>query len=273
MANGRLKFTILGCGASPGVPRIDGDWGACDPSEPKNRRTRCSLLIERWQQGGERPTRLLVDTPPDIREQLTGLGRIAALDGVVYTHAHADHVHGIDDLRGFWHGNGKLVDVYSDDATQARLDQAFGYCFSAPPGSFYPPIVKRHRIAAYEPFAVDGPGGRIAVRPFRQAHGDISSLGLRVGGLAYSCDVSALPDQSLAYLDGLDVWIVDALRRRPHPSHFTVEQAVAWAQRLAPRRTILTHMHAEIDFSDLTRTLPAGIEPGFDGLTVELPDG
>lgn len=273
MTHARLRFTVLGCGASPGVPRIDGDWGACDPSEPKNRRSRCSLLIERLEEGAERPTRLLVDTPPDIRAQLTGLGRIDALDGVVFTHAHADHVHGIDDLRGYWHRNGSRVAVYSDDATQARLDQAFGYCFQAPPGSFYPPIATRHPIRAYEPFEVSGPGGRIAVRPFAQTHGDITSLGLRVGGLAYSCDVSAIPDESLAYLAGLDVWIVDALRRRPHPSHFSVADAVAWSLRLAPRRTILTHMHSEIDFGDLQRTLPPGVEPGFDGLVIALPDG
>src|SRR5712691_11707742 len=186
----RLRLTILGCGASPGVPRLDGDWGACDPDEPKNRRSRCSLLIERFAEGAPRPTRALVDTAPDLREQLLRLGGVDAIDGVVYTHAHADHVHGIDDLRAYWHRSGKLVDVYSDAATEARLLDAFRYCFEAPEGSPYPAILRRHSIAAGRAFAISGPGGPIEVMPFTQHHGDIATLGLRVGRAAYSCDVS-----------------------------------------------------------------------------------
>ena len=268
----RLRITILGCGASPGVPRLDGDWGACDPAEPRNRRTRCSILVERFVADAPRPTRALVDTSPDLRSQFLSLGGIDALDGVVYTHAHADHVHGIDDLRGYLHRHGKLVDVFTDDPTQARLDEAFGYCFTSPPGSSYPPILKRHPIVFKEAFWVNGPGGPIAFMPFLQIHGDITTLGLKVGRAAYSCDVSRLPDAALPLLADLDLWIVDALRHRPHPSHFTVAEAVDWSRRLKPQRTILTHMHSEIDYNALRLSLPLGIEPGYDGLSVDLED-
>lgn len=263
-----LKVTILGCGSSPGVPRIGNDWGACDPNEPKNRRTRCSILIERADGGGV--TRVLVDTGPDVRAQLLAAG-VNSIDGVVYTHGHADHVHGIDDLRAFWQNTHRLVDVYADASTMARLMQAFGYCFATAPGSFYPPILKHHPIEAGRALTIDGPGGRIALMPFRQIHGDIETLGLRVGGLAYSCDVSDLPDEALTTLAGLDVWIVDALRYKPHPSHFSLDEAVAWIGRVKPRRAVLTHMHIDLDYATLRRDLPAGIEPAFDGMTLEVP--
>jgi phosphoribosyl 1,2-cyclic phosphate phosphodiesterase len=267
MAN--FRATILGCGSSPGVPRISNDWGACDPSEPKNRRSRCSLLIERFESLSGKPTRILVDTGPDVRNQLLA-AHVDRLDGVIYTHAHADHIHGIDDLRAFWLNTKRLVDVYSDDATTRRLFEAFGYCFTAPPGSFYQPMLRHTPIGAGTTFAIDGPGGPIEVRPFRQIHGDIDTLGLRVGGLAYSCDVSHLPDEALPELDGLDLWIVDALRYRPHPSHFSVSDALHWIERLRPRRAVLTHMHSDLDYQALRRELPGDIEPAFDGMQVEF---
>ncbi|WP_069306643.1 MBL fold metallo-hydrolase, partial [Methylobrevis pamukkalensis] len=210
------RFTILGCGSSPGVPRIGNDWGACDPNEPKNRRRRASLLIERFADSGAR-TVVVIDTGPDFREQMLMTG-IGWADGVVYTHAHADHIHGIDDLRAFVLNRRKRVTVYADEETSRRLRDGFGYCFATPPGSSYPPIVDEVRIKALVPFTIDGPGGPIELTPFRQKHGDIESLGFRVGDVVYSSDVSDLPDESLPLIEGAGLWIVDALRPKPHPS-------------------------------------------------------
>lgn len=266
----RLRFTILGCGASPGVPRISGDWGACDPAEPRNRRTRCSALIELFG-SGERPTRVVIDTGPDLRIQLLAAG-VDAIDGVVYTHSHADHVHGIDDLRGYWISDGgrRTVRIFSDDATQQRLEEGFSYCFRSPPGSPYPPFLSRTRIAAGNPFSIDGPGGSLDLHPFDQVHGDIRSLGLRVGPIAYSCDFNDLPPESVDMLDGLQVWILDALRERPHPSHCSVQEALAFVGRIKPKRSILTHMTNELDYRALHRSLPAHVEPAYDGMSFEF---
>ena len=263
-----MKLTILGCGASPGVPRIDGNWGACDPAEPRNYRTRSSALIERFADEGQRPTRVLIDTSPDLRAQMLA-ARVDAIDGVVYTHTHADHVHGIDDLRAYALIARRMVDVYADDDTYAKLVSSFGYCFRAPPGSAYPPILKRTRIEAGTPFAVHGPGGPVTLLPFRQIHGDIESLGIRVGGIAYSCDVSDIPEESIAALRGLDTWIVDALRHTPHPSHFSLGRALEWIARIGPRRAYLTHLHADLDYRATLAILPAGVEPAYDGLVIE----
>lgn len=258
---------ILGCGPSPGVPRIGNDWGNCDPAEPRNARSRCALLVERRGESGA-ATRILVDTSPDMRVQLLAAA-VDRIDAVLYTHAHADHLHGIDDLRAFWMKTRRRVDVYADQVTGARIIEAFAYCFRTPPGGTYPPILTMHEIAAYQPFAIDGPGGPIDVRPYRQAHGSITTtLGFRFGGLAYSCDVSAIDDQAEAALQDLDVWIVDALRREPHPSHFSVDETLAWIERLKPRRAILTHMDYSLDYETLRRDLPPHVEPAHDGMTV-----
>ncbi len=265
--SGRLKVTVLGCGSSPGVPRIGNDWGACDPNEPKNRRSRCSILIERIDAGGI--TRVLVDTGPDVRSQLLAAG-VNALDAVVYTHEHADHTHGIDDLRAFWLSTHRLVDVYADAPTMERLEQAFGYCFATAPGSSYPPILKHHLVTAGRPFTIGGAGGPMTIDPFRQIHGDIDTLGLRVGGLAYSCDLSDVPEASLPMLAGLDLWIVDALRYKPHPSHFSLSETLAWIARVKPRRAVLTHMHTELDYATVKRAVPAGVEPAYDGMEIEI---
>jgi phosphoribosyl 1,2-cyclic phosphate phosphodiesterase len=264
----RLRATILGCGSSPGVPRIGNDWGACDPAEPRNRRLRCALLIERFD-GGSGPTTVLVDTGPDVRTQLLNAG-VKHVDGVVYTHAHADHIHGIDDLRAVWQNSKRLVDVYADVPTTARLEQAFEYCFRSLPGSFYPPILRQHPMTIGTPLTISGAGGPIHILPFRQIHGDIDTIGLRVDGLAYSCDISALPAESEGTLAGLDVWIVDALRYRPHPSHFSVEQSLEWIDKLKPRRAVLTHMHTDLDYQRLRRELPAHVEPAYDGMQIEF---
>ncbi len=264
----KLVATILGCGSSPGVPRIGNDWGACDPKEPKNRRLRCSLLIEQTSDHG-RKTVVLIDTGPDVRAQLLG-ANVNQLDAVLYTHAHADHSHGIDDLRVFWQNTKRRVDVFADAATLARFNEAFAYCFKTPAGSDYPPILEAHEVTPGIPFAIDGPGGSIDFLPYRQVHGDIHTLGYRVGNLAYSCDVSALPDETLTHLSGLDTWIVDALRYRPHPSHFSVRDTLAWIDRLKPRRAVLTHMHIDLDYQRLRRELPANVEPGYDGMIIEI---
>lgn len=259
-----LNFTILGCGSSAGVPRPALGWGACDPNNPKNRRRRTALLVERRASGGV--TRILVDTSPDLREQLID-ANVDWLDGVLYTHPHADHIHGIDDLRSLFIHKRRPVDVYLDVPTSQVLRPRFEYCFVSPPGSSeYPPIVAEQRLTAGKPLTIVGEGGPIPVLPFAQQHGDIPSLGFRFGALAYSCDLSGLPDASAAALAGLEVWIVDALRYRPHPSHFSVTEALDWIGRLKPRRAVLTNLHADLDYEALRSKLPAHVEPAYDGM-------
>lgn len=261
-------FTILGSGSSGGVPRPALGWGACNPDNPRNRRRRTSLLAER--RNGAGVTRVLIDTSPDLREQLLD-ARVDSLDAVLFTHEHADHTHGIDDLRGLFIARRRPVDVYLDETTSKALRARFGYCFRSPPGSEYPPIVTEHRLEPGRSVTVNGEGGPIVVLPILQEHGDIPSLGFRFGALAYSCDLSGLPPASVAALAGTEVWIVDALRYRPHPSHFSVDDALAWIGRIKPSRAILTNLHSDLDYDDLRTKLPPHVEPAFDGLTIALP--
>jgi phosphoribosyl 1,2-cyclic phosphate phosphodiesterase len=263
-----LRFTILGCGSSGGVPRPALGWGVCDPSNPKNRRRRTSFLVE--QRGPAGMTRILVDTSPDLREQLLD-AEVDWLDAVLFTHEHADHTHGIDDLRGLFINRRKRVPVYLDERTSQVMHQRFGYCFAAPPGGEYPPMVRENRLEAGKPVVVEGQGGVITALPILQQHGDIPSLGFRFGNLAYSCDLNDLPPESVAALSGLDVWIVDALRDKPHPSHLSVSETLAWIERLQPRRAILTNLHSDLDYEELRGRLPAHVEPAFDGFQVEIP--
>lgn len=262
-----LTFTILGCGSSGGVPRVGQGWGACDPANPRNRRRRCSLLVER--KGPNGTTVVLVDTSPDLREQLLDAG-VEALDAVLFTHAHADHTHGIDDLRPLTMVQRRRIDVFTDEETSRALHARFGYCFQTPPGGAYPPILTDHRFHEGREITVDGPGGPITALPFRQRHGDIDSFGFRFGGVAYSSDVNGFPENSLLYLKNLDVWIIDALRETPHPSHFTVKEALDHVALLKPRRAILTNLHTDLDYGCLERTLPGDIEPAFDGLCFSM---
>ena len=262
-----VTFTILGCGSSAGVPRLASGWGACDPKNPKNRRRRCSMLVERT--GGEGQTRVLVDTSPDLREQLLEAD-VDWLDGVLITHEHADHTHGIDDLRPLVVHHRRRIDVYLDDVTASALRLKFGYCFETPPGSSYPPILNARPMQVGKPVTVEGAGGAITALPFLQGHGDISSLGMRFGDLAYSSDVKDLPDDSVEALRGLHVWIIDALRYTPHPTHFSVSDALAWIERLRPERAILTNLHSDLDYEKLRRELPAHVEPAYDGMRIAL---
>ena len=264
-----LTFTILGCGSSSGVPRPALGWGDCDPKNPKNRRRRTSLLVERRDANGA--TRVLVDTSPDLREQLLD-AEVEWLDGVFYTHEHADHTHGIDDLRGLFIKRRCRVDVYLDEHTAAMMRTRFGYCFQSPLGSDYPPIVTEHRLTPGTPVRIEGEGGAITVLPVLQQHGDIAALGFRFGNLAYSADISDLPPESIAALADLDVWIVDALRYRPHPSHFSLADALRWIERIKPRRAILTNLHADLDYEVLRGELPAHVVPAYDGMTFAIAE-
>jgi phosphoribosyl 1,2-cyclic phosphate phosphodiesterase len=266
-----LRVTILGSGSSGGVPRLGGpdnagNWGACDPANPKNRRRRCSILAQRLSAAGT--TTVLVDTAPDLREQLLG-ARIAELDGVLITHDHADQLHGIDDLRLVFLHQHRRVDIHTDAVTAEGIVARFGYCFVAREGSLYPPIAEMHVIAEpFVPFEIGGAGGPVPVQAFGQQHGHIRSLGFRFGPIAYSSDVSGLDGAAYGALAGVECWIVDALRYTPHSSHFNVEQALEAIARVNPRRAVLTNLHIDLDYETLRRELPAGIEPAYDGMTV-----
>jgi phosphoribosyl 1,2-cyclic phosphate phosphodiesterase len=262
-----LTLTILGCGSSGGVPRIGNNWGECDPKEPKNRRQRCSVLLEKRE--GDALTRVLIDTSPDLVNQLNSVDA-GALDGVWFSHEHADHTHGIDDLRQVAINMRSRVPVWADRDTADMLLSRFSYCFFTPPGSSYPPILEMHGLSAGTPVSVQGAGGEILAMPFAVHHGDIEALGFRIGDVAYTPDLMNIPDESLAHLEGLDVWIIDALRRTPHPSHFSLDDALAWIKRLKPRCAILTNMHIDMDYKTLCAELPDGIKPAHDGMQVEI---
>ena len=258
-----LRFTILGCGSSGGVPRLGGHWGDCDPENPKNRRRRCSMLIERESDAGI--TRVLIDTSPDLRSQLLDAG-VGELHGVVYSHGHADHVHGIDDLRMIVFNMRQRIRVYADGATQNDLLSRFGYAFVQPEGSAYPPILDLCSIDGE--IEIDGPGGPIRLTPFEVEHGNIDSLGFRIGDLAYLPDVSDIPETTWPALQGLDCWIVDALRRTPHPSHAHLDKTLGWIERAAPRLAVLTNMHIDLDYQTVADETPDHITPAHDGLVI-----
>jgi len=261
-----LRATILGCGSSGGVPRLGGDWGDCDPAEPRNRRRRCSLLLERT--GAEGTTRVLIDTAPDMRDQLLEAG-VGMLDAVVYTHSHADHVHGIDDLRQIVFNTRRRLPVWADHPTQEALYARFGYAFIQPAESPYPAILDMHTITG--PFAIAGAGGPIGLTPLAVGHGSTSALGFRIGDLAYLPDALTIPEATWPALDGLDCWIVDALRRAPHPTHAHLALTLDWIARAAPRRAVLTNMHVDLDYRTLEAELPAHIRPAHDGMTIDCP--
>jgi phosphoribosyl 1,2-cyclic phosphate phosphodiesterase len=257
-----MKVTLLGSGTSSGVPRIGGegpDWGACDPNEPKNRRRRVSLLV---QHGGKN---VLIDTSPDLRMQLidAAVGRI---DAVLYTHDHADHAHGIDDLRQVFHNMHRPIDCYASPATWAVLGERFSYVFAGTEG--YPATCIAHEMP------MELQVGAMMITPFTQHHGPIDSLGFRIEAdgvaIAYSTDIKLLPEPSVAAVEHLDLWVVDALRYAPHPTHTHLDQTLGWIARVQPRRAVLTHMDNGMDYATLRRALPTGVEPGYDGQVIEL---
>jgi phosphoribosyl 1,2-cyclic phosphate phosphodiesterase len=271
---GTLEITILGCGSSGGVPRADGEWGVCDPTNPKNVRTRCSLLVRRLDQGGDpaQATTALVDAAPELRQQ-TAMAGVKRLDAVLLTHDHADQVHGLDDVRAFFLRQRARIPCHMDAATTATMMRRFGYIFEGEGG--YPAICDRAALPPHgRAWAVEGPSGAIPVVTFDQDHGGIRSVGYRFGGVAYSSDVVGLEEAAFEALAGLDVWIVDALRRRPHPTHAHLDRALEWIARVRPKRAILTNMHIDLDYEQLCAELPEGVEPAFDGLrlTHELSD-
>ena len=255
-----MRVTILGCGGSGGVPTIGGAdgagaWGDCDPAEPRNRRTRSSILV---QSDG---ATVLIDTSPDLREQLLR-ARVGDLNGVLFTHGHADHVHGIDELRAIkWH-RGAEVDVYGTAATMADLKRRFSYVFEGA-GSYTPTVISH---AFDGPFTVDG----IRVLPFEQGHGEETTVGYRIGGMAYSTDVVALDEAAFAVLDGIELWIVDCLRLTPHPTHAHFALVTEWIERIKPRHAVLTHLSAALDYRTLAGQCPAGVEPAYDGMVLTL---
>ncbi len=261
-----LTITILGCGSSGGVPRVGQGWGACDPANPRNRRRRCSILVEKHGPGGT--TRVLVDTSPDLREQLLDAG-VDRLDAILMTHSHADHTHGIDDVRPLVIKARRLIPIYMDEPTAGRVCSTFRYLFETSAGSLYPPLLERQPLASGVALAVAGPGGDLDVLPFRVAHGEIDALGFRFGRIAYSPDLVDVPSASLPHLAGLDLWIVDALRHMRHPSHLSLADTMEWIARIGPARAILTNLHTDLDYDVLLRRLPPHVQPAHDGLRVQ----
>lgn len=263
-----LHVTILGCGSSGGVPRVGQGWGKCNPANPRNRRRRCSILVRR---GGveEEATQVLVDTGPDLREQLID-ANVKRLDAVLYTHPHADHTHGIDDLRGLVIRNGRRIPAYMDEPTSRRLADKFDYIFETPQGSFYPPLMVEHRLRPGRPVTIDGPGGAIEAIPFRLDHGDMDALGFRFGKIAYTPDLHAIPPESAPFLEGLDLWIIDALRYQRHGTHLSVDQALEFVAQFGARRAILTDLHVDLDYDELQARLPENVTPAYDGMTIAL---
>lgn len=261
-----LEVVILGCGSSGGVPRGDGDWGACDPAEPRNRRTRCSALIRRH--GPDGVTTALIDTSPDLRQQMLS-AEVKAIDAVLYTHDHADQTHGIDDLRVFVMRARRRIPAWMDAATESALRGRFPYIFESHEG--YPALLDAHRIPPHgQSWSISGPGGDIPVRTFDQAHGPIRSVGYRIGGLAYSSDVSDLDDEAVEAVRGCDLWIVDALRYLPHPTHAHLDLTLDWINRAGVKRAILTNLHIDMDYKTLCASVPSNVEIAHDGWNARI---
>lgn len=264
-----LTLRILGCGSSGGVPRVGYGWGACDPADARNRRRRCSLLVER-RDADAQATTVLVDTSPDLREQLLD-AEVQRLDGILFTHSHADHTHGIDDVRPLVIHMRRRIPVHADADTSALLRARFAYCFTSREGSLYPPILDLHALETGTPVTVEGPGGPVTATAFTMEHGpEEKALGFRFTDAAYAPDVSTMPEAAKARLRNLDLLIVDALRDSPHPTHFSVTDALALIEEVAPRRAILTNLHTDLDYETLRRRLPPGVVPAYDGLSVTV---
>jgi phosphoribosyl 1,2-cyclic phosphate phosphodiesterase len=262
-----LTLTILGCGSSAGVPRPALGWGKCDPNNPLNRRRRCSLLVERT--AGQGTTRIVIDTSPDLREQLID-AKVDHIDAVFLTHEHADQTHGIDDLRSVVLHQRRRIPVYLNESTAKDIIHRFSYCFVSPLGSDYPPILTQHAIEAGGSETIDGKGGPIRLSAFLVQHGNIPALGYRIGNAAYTPDLSNIPQASWPALEDLDLWIVDGLRYAPHPSHFSVNDALRWIERFKPKQAVITNMHSDLDYEVLRQSLPDGVIPAHDGMRLSI---
>jgi len=269
------RATILGCGSSGGVPRIGGidgtgDWGSCDPNEPKNRRLRCSLLVEQSSFEDfpeDQTTRILVDTSPDLREQLIE-NRVRKLDAVLYTHDHADHTHGLDDLRVVVFHTKKMLNVWADNETGQSLVQRFSYAFEQPANSDYQPILSLRTLTPNIPITIRGAGGEISALPLQVEHGSINALGFRFDSMAYIPDVSHIYDHTFSHLKNLDCFIIDALRYRPHPTHAHLEKTLSWIEQLDPKRSFLTNMHIDMDYATLIGKIAPNVKPAFDKMQI-----
>jgi phosphoribosyl 1,2-cyclic phosphate phosphodiesterase len=262
-----LTLTILGSGSSAGVPRPALGWGACDPANPKNRRRRCSLLVERASDAGV--TRIVIDTSPDLREQLID-AQVDHIEAVFLTHEHADQTHGIDDLRPVVIHQRRRIPLYLNQSTGKEILARFSYCFVSPPGSDYPPILEHHSIEAGESRTIEGKGGAVTLSAFLVQHGNIPALGYRVGDAAYTPDLNDIPPESWPQLENLELWIVDGLRYTGHPSHFSVSDALSWIGRFKPRRAVITNLHSDLDYEVLRQQLPDGVIPAYDGMRLTL---
>jgi phosphoribosyl 1,2-cyclic phosphate phosphodiesterase len=262
-----LTLTILGCGSSAGVPRPALGWGKCDPNNPKNRRRRCSLLVELTSEHGT--TRIVIDTSPDLREQLIDAD-VDHIDAVFLTHEHADQTHGIDDLRSVVLHQRRRIPVYLNQSTAKDIMHRFSYCFVSPPGSEYPPILTQHSIEGGESRTIEGTGGAVTLSAFNAQHGNIPALGYRIGDAAYTPDVSDIPRESWSLLQNLELWIIDGLRYTPHPSHFSISDALAWIDRFKPKRAVITNMHSDVDYEVLRQSLPAGVIPAHDAMRLTV---
>lgn len=260
-----MKVVLLGCGGSDGVPRIGGpdgagDWGDCDPSNPRNRRTRSSLYVADDDGHG-----ILIDTAPDLWGQLLD-NRISRVDSVIYTHDHADHSHGINELRRLGAILGKRPDIYADPQTLANLRGRFDYAFEQKPGSLYSAIAQAHQVSGL--FRLSN--GRSVVSFFQSHGGSAYTLGVRIGDVAYSTDAVALDEAAFDALDGVRLWFVDCVRYRPHPTHSHFEQTLGWIERVRPEHAVLIHMNHDLDYETLRRECPPGVEPGYDGMTFDV---
>ena len=262
-----LTLTILGCGSSAGVPRPALGWGACDPNNPRNRRRRCSLMAERDSVEGT--TRVVIDTSPDLREQLID-AHVDHIDAVFLTHEHADQTHGIDDLRSVVLHQRRRIPVYFNQSTAKDMMARFAYCFVSPPDSDYPPILTQHAIEGGEGRDIDGKGGTIRLSAFNVQHGNILALGYRIADAAYTPDLKDIPRESWPYLEDLDLWIVDGLRYTTHSSHFSVNEALSWIKRFKPKRAVITNMHTDLDYEVLRQSLPRGVMPAYDGMRLTV---
>lgn len=254
-----MRVTVLGCGGSLGVPLSNGEWGTCDPDNPRNRRSRPSIFMETEE------TRLLVDAGPDLREQAVAAG-IRRIDAVLFTHAHADHIHGIDDLRPFYFKHQGPIPAFVDGDTRCQLEERFAYAVDTVTmdRGLYRPILSLNEIG--RSFTI----GDMAFDAFHQNHGPVETVGFRCGDFAYCTDAAILPEAAFDLLHGVDTWIVDACREQPHPSHAHLDRTLEWIERVEPRRAYLTHMNHTMDYDSLMARLPAGVEPAYDGLVLEL---